>query len=157
MQNMAWVLGAFGVLLAFLAFRQPRDQRSNWGLAALALLAIAYTYQADGNNPARPPSFAAREAPKNEGSALGGRIRYSELRWEEEGEQKYVLGKVQNTDSAPYGNMELMFEFFDAAGNSLGFQNQAVPSLSPGQSLEFRLEVTLPNARSFRFHRLNFL
>lgn len=152
---MAWLVGMVGLLVGGWAWRQPVGQRSNGLLAALLLLVIGVTLWQDGANPARLPSFAAPQTSPNEGKALGGTLTYRDLRWETRQGQPWLLGSLENPSSHSFKRLLVIFEFFDAAGNSLGYLNQTLDPLGPGQTLELALPVTLPGARSFKLLRVN--
>lgn len=153
--QMAWLVGIVGLITAWWAVRQPARQRSNALLAALVLLVIGVTLWQDGANPARLPSFAMPQTSPNEGKTLGGSLTYRDLRWETREGQPWLLGSLENPTRNNFERLTVVFEFFDAAGNSLGYLNYPSSALGSGQTLQLAMPVTLSGAHSFKLVRVN--
>lgn len=152
---MGFVLGGLGVAGLVYGLWRVRHQKAEVLLSSLVLLVIGYTLVVDGSRTATLPSFARTPQSVLEGRALGGGLRYFGLEWREDNGQRWVVGKLENIASQPFGRLEVVLEFFDVAGNHLGIATAALPRLGAKETAEFRIPSPFPDAHSFRFLRVN--
>ena len=144
-------------LATLLWARRRRSQRAEWVLSGVVLLGVGITQIADLRNAPRNPDFAQpRRHSATSGTALGGGISYREFGWLEENAKRYIAGKIKNQYDRDWERVRIIFEVFDATGNSLGTLYQEIRRIKPGEELGFKLEVPYPSANRFTLVRFSF-